>query len=51
MAKKNSAVVSLKREELEQLSALHRVAWGSYDNKTVAKLERAIARIDAEGSD
>lgn len=43
-----STKVSLNRKELEQLSALHRVAWGNYDNKTVAKLERAIARIDAE---
>lgn len=40
--------VSLKREELVKLRDLHRMAWGYYNNKTADKLERAIARIDAQ---
>lgn len=42
-----TAVVSFSREELDQLRALHRLAWGNYNNPTAEKLDRAIARIDA----
>jgi hypothetical protein len=48
---KNSESVSLKRDELEKLISLHRLAWGNYNNKTADKLERALARIDRRVAD